>query len=431
MELALYFIALIFLMFFGVPIAYSLLISAVFYILFLSSLDPVILPQKLQVGLNSFPLLAVPFFLMLGNVMGHAGITVRLVALANALVGHIRGGLAHVTIVTCMFMGGVQGAATSEAAAVGSILIPAMIRTGYSPSFAAALTAGASILGPIIPPSLPMVIFGSLCNVSIGRLFLGGAVPGILLGIYLMLYSYIMARQGKIGQMEKLQQFSFLRLQKSLKGGSLPFLIPLVIVGGIVGGVFTPTESGAVATMIAIALGILVYRQFRWKQFIESSISTLYILGSVMIIVAGAAAFGYILNLEGAAKLLGAALFAISKDPLMIMVIINILLLILGCFLETLAIIILVGPILLPIAVAAGFDPVHIGVVMVLNLAIGMTTPPVGLCIFVACGIAGISVRGFMRDMFPLYIPLLLGLITIVLFPQTVMFLPNLLMPVR
>jgi len=431
MELALYFIALIFLMFFGVPIAYSLLISAVFYILFLSSLDPVILPQKLQVGLNSFPLLAVPFFLMLGNVMGHAGITVRLVALANALVGHIRGGLAHVTIVTCMFMGGVQGAATSEAAAVGSILIPAMIRTGYSPSFAAALTAGASILGPIIPPSLPMVIFGSLCNVSIGRLFLGGAVPGILLGIYLMLYSYIMARQGKIGQMEKLQQFSFLRLQKSLKGGSLPFLIPLVIVGGIVGGVFTPTESGAVATMIAIALGILVYRQFRWKQFIESSISTLYILGSVMIIVAGAAAFGYILNLEGAAKLLGAALFAISKDPLMIMVIINILLLILGCFLETLAIIILVGPILLPIAVAAGFDPVHIGVVMVLNLAIGMTTPPVGLCIFVACGIAGISVREFMRDMFPLYIPLLLGLITIVLFPQTVMFLPNLLMPVR
>jgi C4-dicarboxylate transporter DctM subunit len=431
MELALYFLALIFLMFFGVPIAYSLLISAVFYIFFLSSIDPIILPQKLQVGLNSFPLLAVPFFLMLGNVMGHAGITVRLVGLANALVGHIRGGLAHVTIVTCMFMGGVQGAATSEAAAVGSILIPAMTRTGYSPSFAAALTAAASILGPIIPPSLPMVIFGSLCNVSIGRLFLGGAVPGILLGFYLMLYSYIMARQGKIGQMEKLEQFSFLRLQKSLKGGSLPFLIPVVIVGGIVGGVFTPTESGAVATMIAIALGILVYRQFRWKQFIESSISTLYILGSVMIIVAGAAAFGYILNLEGAAKLLGAALFAISKDPLMIMVIINILLLILGCFLETLAIIILVGPILLPIAVAAGFDPVHIGVVMVLNLAIGMTTPPVGLCIFVSCGIAGISVREFMRDMFPLYVPLLLGLITIVLFPQTVMFLPNLLMPVR
>jgi len=431
MELALYFLTLIFLMFFGVPIAYSLLISAVFYIFFLSSIDPIILPQKLQVGLNSFPLLAVPFFLMLGNVMGHAGITVRLVGLANALVGHIRGGLAHVTIVTCMFMGGVQGAATSEAAAVGSILIPAMTRTGYSPSFAAALTAAASILGPIIPPSLPMVIFGSLCNVSIGRLFLGGAVPGILLGIYLMFYSYIMARQGKIGQMEKLEQFSFLRLQKSLKAGSLPFLIPVVIVGGIVGGVFTPTESGAVATMIAIALGILVYRQFRWKQFIESSISTLYILGSVMIIVAGAAAFGYILNLEGAAKLLGAALFSISKDPVMIMVIINILLLILGCFLETLAIIILVGPILLPIAVAAGFDPVHIGVVMVLNLAIGMTTPPVGLCIFVACGIAGISAREFMRDMFPLYIPLVLGLITIALFPQTVMFLPNLLMPLR
>jgi tripartite ATP-independent transporter DctM subunit len=410
MELMIYSLVLIVLILLGTPIGFSLLLSAAIYVIFFSPLEPIILPQKMQYGLNLFVLLAIPFFLMLGEVMGRSGITGRLVDLANALVGHIRGGMAHVNIVTSMLMAGIQGTATADTAAVGSMLIPAMKRDKYAPNFAAAVTAASSAIGPIIPPSLAMVIYGSMGNVSVGRLFLGGAIPGILLGIYLGIYK---------------------RLGRSLRSGFLPLLIPVIIVGGIVGGVFTPTESGAVATMVAIILGAFVYRRLGWRELLDSVRSTIYMMGSVLIIVAAAATFGWILSIEGAGDLLSESLSRISKNPLVIMFIINAILLILGCFIETVALLILLTPILLPIVVSVGYDPVHFGVIMVFNVTIGLTTPPLGLCIFIASGIAGISVKDFMREMFPLYIPLLLGLLTTVLFPKLVMFLPNLLMPMR
>jgi tripartite ATP-independent transporter DctM subunit len=431
MELLIYFLLLLALILIGVPIAFSLLASAAVYVIFFSTLDPIIIPQKMQYGLNLFVLLAIPFFLMLGEVMGRAGITGRLVDLANAIVGHIRGGMAHVNIVTSMLMAGIQGTAAADTAAVGSMLIPAMIEDNYSPNFAAAITAASSAIGPIIPPSLAMVIYGSLGNVSVGRLFLGGAIPGFILGIYLMIYSYLIAKKRNYGSSQGQEGFSTKRLGRSLKAGFLPLLIPIIIIGGIVGGVFTATESGAVATMVAIILGVFVYRRLGWKEMVDSVRSTIYLMGSVLIIIAGAATFGWILSIEGAGDLLSETLYRISNNPILIMLIINALLLILGCFIETVALLILLTPILLPIATRVGYDPVHFGVIMVFNLTIGLTTPPLGLCIFIASGIAGISVKDFMQEMFLLYIPLLLGLLTTIFFPKLVMFLPNLLMPVR
>lgn len=431
MELLIYFLLLLTLILVGMPIAFSLLISAAVYVICFSTLDPIIIPQKMQYGLNLFVLLAIPFFLMLGEVMGRAGITGRLVDLANAIVGHVRGGMAHVNIVTSMLMAGIQGTAAADTAAVGSMLIPAMKKDKYEPSFAAAITAASSAIGPIIPPSLAMVIYGSLGNVSVGRLFLGGAIPGFILGIYLMIYSYLVAKKRNYGSSHGQEGFSIKRLGRSLKAGFLPLLIPIIIIGGIVGGVFTATESGAVATMVAIILGVFVYRRLGWKELVDSVRSTIYMMGSVLIIIAAAATFGWILSIEGAGDLLSESLYRISKNPILIMLIINALLLILGCFIETVALLILLTPILLPVAVKVGYDPVHFGVIMVFNLTIGLTTPPLGLCIFIASGIAGISVKDFMREMFFLYVPLLLGLLTTVFLPKLVMFLPNLLMPVR
>ena len=431
MELLIYFLLLLALILIGVPIAFSLLISAAVYVICFSTLDPIIIPQKMQYGLNLFVLLAIPFFLMLGEVMGRAGITGRLVDLANAIVGHVRGGMAHVNIVTSMLMAGIQGTATADTAAVGSLLIPAMKRDKYAPNFAAAITAASSAIGPIIPPSLAMVIYGSLGNVSVGRLFLGGAIPGFILGIYLMIYSYLVAKKRNYGSSHGQEGFSIKRLGRSLKAGFLPLLIPIIIIGGIVGGVFTATESGAVATMVAIILGVFVYRRLGWKELADSVRSTIYMMGSVLIIIAAAATFGWILSIEGAGDLLSESLYRISKNPILIMLIMNALLLILGCFIETVALLILLTPILLPVAVKVGYDPVHFGVIMVFNLTIGLTTPPLGLCIFIASGIAGISVKDFMREMFFLYVPLILGLLTTVFLPKLVMFLPNLLMPVR
>lgn len=431
MELLIYFLLLLALILIGLPIAFSLLISAAVYVICFSTLDPIIIPQKMQYGLNLFVLLAIPFFLMLGEVMGRAGITGRLVDLANAIVGHVRGGMAHVNIVTSMLMAGIQGTAAADTAAVGSMLIPAMKKDKYEPNFAAAITAASSAIGPIIPPSLAMVIYGSLGNVSVGRLFLGGAIPGFILGIYLMIYSYLVAKKRNYGSSHGQEGFSIKRLGRSLKAGFLPLLIPIIIIGGIVGGVFTATESGAVATMVAIILGVFVYRRLGWKELVDSVRSTIYMMGSVLIIIAAAATFGWILSIEGAGDLLSESLYRISKNPILIMLIMNALLLILGCFIETVALLILLTPILLPVAVKVGYDPVHFGVIMVFNLTIGLTTPPLGLCIFIASGIAGISVKDFMREMFFLYVPLILGLLTTVFLPKLVMFLPNLLMPVR
>lgn len=430
MDMLIYCLVLLFLIIMGANIAFSLALSSLFYVVFFSTLDPIIIPQKMISSLDSFILLAVPCFVFLGEVMRLSKITDRLVSLANALVGHIRGGLAQVNIVTSMLMSGIQGAATADAAAVGSILIPAMKKDGYSASFSAALTSASSAIGPIIPPSLSAVVYGWMGEVSIGRLFLGGAIPGIMLGLYLMAYAYyISRREGYGGRLAT--RFSVTRLQNGLKSGFLPLLIPLIIVGGIVGGVFTPTESAAIAVLVAVILGGFVYRELGWKELGECFLNTIRLMGSILLILACASTFGWILTIQGGSQILAHALLHISKNPLVVMLILNAILLIIGCFIDPMPILIMLTPIILPVAVAVGYDPVHFGIIMILNLTIGLSTPPLGLTMFVSCAIAEISVEEFMRPMLPLYIPLLLGLLTVILFPQIVMFLPNLLMPLR
>jgi tripartite ATP-independent transporter DctM subunit len=430
MELGIYCLMLILLIFLGVPIGFSLVVSGIIYVTLLSPLDPIVIPQKMIAGLNSFPLLAVPFFLILGEVMGRTGITERLVKLADAMVGHIRGGLGHVNILGSLLMGGIQGAATADTAAIGSMLIPAMKKDGYTAGYAAAITAASSAAGPIIPPSLAMVIYGTMGNVSIGRLFLAGAAPGLIVGLFLIIYNYLISKKLNFGR-EQHKKFSLVKLGTNLKSGFLPLLIPIIVVGGIVGGIFTPTESGAMATIFALVIGVVFYRQFGWRDFLECSLNTLFVLGSILVVVAGAATFSWILNAEGAGAAFGTYLQSISSNPLVIMLIINFILLLFGCFIETIALILLFTPIFLPIVTSLGFDPVHFGVIMVLNLTIGMTTPPLGLCIFVACSIGQISLGEFMKDMLPLYIPMIAALLAVIWFPEVVMYLPDLLMPIK
>lgn len=430
MGLAIYCLILILLIFIGIPIGFSLIVSGIIYVTLLSPLDPIVIPQKMIAGLNSFPLLAIPFFLILGEVMSKAGITERLVNLADAMVGHIRGGLGHVNILASLLMGGIQGAATADAAAIGSMLIPAMKKDGYSAGYAAAITAASSAAGPIIPPSLAMVIYGTMGNVSIGRLFLAGAIPGLILGLFLIIHNHFISKKMNFGR-EQHKKFSLVKLGTNLKSGFLPLLIPIIVVGGIVGGIFTPTESGAMATIFAIMIGVLFYRKLGWRDFLECSLNTLYVMGSILIVIAGAATFSWILNAEGAGVAFSSYLLSISENPIVIMMIINLILLVFGCFIETIALILLFTPIFLPIAINLGFDPVHFGVIMVLNLTIGMTTPPLGLCIFISCSIANVTLGEFMKDMLPLYIPMIASLIAIICFPEVVMYLPNLLMPIN
>ena len=412
-----------------IPISFSLVLSSAVYLAFLTDLDFIILPQQMIAGVNSFPFIACPLFVLLGEFMHYSGATLRLVNMSRVFVGHIRGSLAHISILTSMLMAGIQGAAISDAAAVGSILIPAMKKDGYPANFAAALIAAASVLGPIIPPSISFVIYGSLGNVSIGRLFLGGFFPGVLVGIFLMIYSYIIARGEKYRG--TLTPFELKSVFPGLRQGMVPMVIPIIVVGGIIGGLFTPTESSAIAALVALFLGVVIYRKIGRKEFLNCLLNTVYMLGSLVFLLGASATFGWIITIEGGAQLLADGLRAITDSPLVMMLMINALLFFLGLFVEAVPLIIMLTPILLPITTKMGYDPVHFGVIMTLNATIGLTSPPVGACIFVTCKLADVSIDSFTRAIIPLYIPLLLGLLVTILFPELVMFLPNLLMPIH
>jgi len=380
----------------GVPVAIAMLAAALVY-LWINPIDLIVIPQKLQAGADSFPLLAVPFFLYAGELMSRSGITRRLVDLALALVGHFRGALAQVNVVTNMLMAGVSGAATADAAATGSVLIPEMVRRGYSPGFSAAITGAAATIGPIIPPSITMVIYGSMANVSVGRLFVGGIIPGILMGLYLMVAAYLVAlHRGYAPE----AGFSWTNLGRVAFDAALPLLVPLVIVGGIVFGIFTPTEAGAIAVAIVLVLGIIVYRSLTFVELWAGTKQTLAVLGPVMFAVAAANVLGWMLAVEDAAGPLRGALLGISSNPIVILIVINAVLLVLGCFVEVLALLILMTPVLVPVILQLGIDPVHFGVVMVLTLTIGLVTPPVGLVAFVTSKIAGVTMLEFANPIY-------------------------------
>jgi C4-dicarboxylate transporter DctM subunit len=410
----------------NVPIAVGLGIAAALALLTIPGVGIEVLVQRMFFGLDSFLILSVPLFLLLGEVMQSAKITDRLVEFAQALVGRVRGGLGHVSIITNMLMAGISGSGTADAAATGVVLMPAMTKAGYRPSFAAALVGAAATIGPIIPPSIIMIIFASIAGVSIARIFIAGLVPGILMGLCLMAMTAVIAARRGISRGEPT---SGAKIVQTTRRASLVLVLPLIVVGGIVGGVFTATESAAVGCLYALALGLLVYRSLSVRELPEIFRNTALSTGRVMFILATASVFSWILARGGVPDQFAALpFFADASKPWLILLTLNILLLVLGTVMEAIAILLITVPMILPIATAAAIDPIHLGVVMSFNLTIGLITPPMGSIMFVLCGIGHVSVPQFAREAWPFIAVLVAFLLVITHVPEIVLFLPDLLL---
>jgi C4-dicarboxylate transporter DctM subunit len=421
MLLALLMLGLVFL---GMPISFALGVASVAF-LWYQGVPLVALPQRMAVSVDSFPLLAVPFFVLTGSLMNIGGVTRRIFALANSLVGHVTGGLAHVTVVANMFFAGISGAAVADAAALGPVMIEAMHRQGFPRAFAAAVTASASTIGPIIPPSIIMVIYAITAGgVSIGALFIGGFIPGVLMGLALMTLVYVTTRRQNYPRNDA---FHLSLVFGTLKEALLPILTPVIILGGILGGIFTATESGAVAAVYALILGTLVYREIRLRDLPRILAETMITTAMVIFIVSTAAAFGWIMSYLRVPQLVAEALGSVSRSWWVIFMLLNLLYLFLGCIMEAAAIVIMTIPIIMPIITQVGIDPVHFGVVLAVNMSIGTLTPPVGIVMFVICQIADLTVEAYTRATLPFILVLIAVLFVVTTFPQIVLFLPRLL----
>lgn len=407
----------------GLPIFIALAGSSLVYTHFSTMIPDFVVLHRIAGGVDSFPLIAVPFFILAGNLMNTAGITNRIYDFATAAVGWLHGGLGHVNVVGSVIFAGMSGTAVADAGGLGTIEIKAMRDHGYHDEFAVGITAASSTIGPIIPPSLPMVIFGVMANVSIGQLFAAGFLPGLLMAACMMLYVAWYARRHKIGRD---QVFRWAVLGRTFIGAIPALLTPAIIIGGMSSGAFTPTEAAIAACAWALLLGTLLYKSLNWKQFYRISMETIETTATVLIIVGAASLFGWVLTTTRVTETVSAALLSITTDPLLLLLIINVLLLIVGCFMETIAAISILVPVLMPAVLKVGIDPVQFGVIMVLNLMIGLLTPPVGMVLFVLSRVARLSFDRTVMAVLPFLIPLLMVLVLISVFPQITLYLPTL-----
>lgn len=409
----------------GFPIAGALgLIAAVIMIATSGTDLLLIFIQRTYAATTSFPLLAIPFFILAGNLMNVGGTTERIFEVAKLLVGRVRGGLAYVNVIGSMIFAGMSGSAVADAAGLGVIEIRAMIKEGYTAKFSATISAVSATIGPIIPPSIPFVIYGSLANVSVGALFLAGIIPGLLMGIGLMIAIGLQAKKLNLPVSEGVK-FGSEALNTFLKAIPALALPPFILIA-IFSGVATPTEAAVLATAYAFLLGQFVYRELTWKALIDTVWESGKQTAQVLFIIAMSAPFGWVLIQQQVPNQILKALMTLSADPIMILLIINLILLFLGMFLETIAIMIITYPILAPVIAAIGIDPIHFGVIMVVNMMIGLVTPPVGLCLFVVSGIAKVPIADIVGELAPylLAMVLVLGLVTYV--PSFSMWLPQL-----
>jgi tripartite ATP-independent transporter DctM subunit len=383
----------------------------------------VIFIQRIYAGTTSFPLLAIPFFILSGNLMNTGGMTVRIFEVAHLIVGRIRGGLGHVNILASMLFAGMSGSAVADAAGLGVVEIKAMKQAGYSGRFAATLTAVSSTIGPIIPPSIPFVIYGSLANVSVGALFLAGIVPGVLMGLALMIIVAVVAKRRNLPRGDARPP---LPVAWSIVSAALPALaMPPLILGGIFSGVVTPTEAAVVAAGYAFLLGRFWYRELPLAKIPDILWDTGRQTAQVMFIIAAAAPFGWVLIQQQIPNALLSILFSISSEPWVILLVVNIVLLVLGMFIEGVAILIFAFPILLPIMMKIGVDPVHFGVILVLNVMIGLVTPPVGLCLYVVSSVSKVPITEIAAEMWPYLLALLAVLALITYVPEFSLWLPR------
>ena len=418
-------LSFVLLMLIGTPIAFSLGISGVIGFLVY---DPELLrliPQRMYAGVDSFPLMAVPFFVLAGELMGTSGILARLFRFAETLVGHIRGGLAHVNIVASIIFAGISGSAIADASALGSTLIPAMEKAGYSRRFASAVTAASSVIGPIIPPSIPMVIYAFVVGqVSIGGLFLAGVVPGLVMGLGMMVIVYVIAR--KRGYEAKRRRASLRETAEAFAAAIWALLMPVIILGGILGGVFTATEAAAVAVAYAIFVGVVITRELRWRHVVHALSRCVNVSAVVFLLVAMSSIVSWLLTASLLPATLASTLRAISSDPAVFLFFAIVSLVLIGCVLDNIAAMIMIAPILTPTAEQYGIDPLHFGMIFVLSSVLGMLTPPVGAVLFTVCGVAKVPMEGVVKESLPLLGWLLAVLLAMTYMPPLALALPNL-----
>ncbi len=407
------------------PIAYSLGISSVLTVMYLGM--PIeMVAQNTVKGINAFSLMAVPFFIISGDLMSQGGIANRLVGLANALVGWMRGGLAVVNIVASMFFGGISGSSAADTASLGPILIPMMNKQGYDNEFSTGITCASSVQGMLIPPSHNMVIYAMVAgSVSVGALFLAGLVPGILLGLFLLVYSLYVSKKRNY---PKGDAFSIRNVLVALKESIFGLITVLIVVVGVIGGFFTATEAAGLSVVWAFIVTFFIYREIPLKQFWSILGNSLRTVSMVMIIIGTSAAFGWLLAFLKVPEMVAGGILNVTTNPVLVLLIVNVILLIFGMFMDMAAIITITTPILLPIAMSVGMDPVHYGAMMVLNLGIGVLTPPVGTTLFIGSAISGLKIEKLAKSMIPMYIVMVATLMVITFVPDLVMTLPRLLM---
>ena len=407
----------------GLPVAFAIALGCLAYLI-PSGIPLIIIPQRMFGGIDSFVLLAVPGFILAGNLMNGGGITKRIVGFSNALVGWIRGGLGLANVAASMIFAGISGTAIADTASIGAVLIPAMKEEGYEADFACAVTASSSTVGPIIPPSLPMIVAGTMTGLSVSRLFVAGAVPGVLLGVSMMLVSYaISVKRGH----PKGERAGLGTIVKSGVGAFWAILMPLIILFGIVGGVFTPTEASVVAVLYALFVGTVVYRMLTIRSIIGILKETAVMTASIMVLVGFANLFAWILTSERIPQMIADAILGITTNRFLVLMLVNLLLLFVGTFMETIAALLIMFPVLLRLVTTVGVDPIHFAIICVLNLIIGLTTPPVGVCLFVAASIGKVSLGRLAMAVLPFLAVSLAVLMLVTYVPEITLFLPNLL----
>lgn len=416
-----YIIAVFFItMLMGMPIAFAIGLTPFIYWIIGGGIPSIIFPQRMFSGSSIFVLMAIPFFVLAGNLMNYGGITKRIIAFAQALVGNIRGGLGIVNVVASMLFAGVSGSANADVAAIGIVLIPEMVKEGYDREFSAAITITSATIGPIIPPSISFVIYGSLANVSVGALFLGGLIPGVLVGLGLILLTLIYS---KLKNYPRTGTFSFQQIKSTFKDAVLAIIMPLIIIGGILSGVFTPTEAATVATVYAFFVGYFVFKGFKLKDLFKIVLESVVISASILIIVAFTSVVGWIIAEVRIPQLLVEWLLSVTNNKYVILLLINLGLLMIGTVIGPTTGLILFTPILIPIAHLVGINPIHLGVIMVLNLTIGLTTPPVGTCLYIGSTISKVPVPRLFVAMIPFLLSNILVLFLVTYIPQLVLFL--------
>ncbi len=424
MELLVFLISLFVLLCTGIPIAIVLMLCAIILLYWISMYDPMILAQQMVTGTDNYILTAIPFFILAGEIMHHGGISKRLIDFAEMIVGRFRGGLGYVTIVASILFAGLSGVAIADVSALGSVLIPLMVQAGYSSDRATGIVCASSLCAPIIPPSLPLIILGVTVELSIGKLFMAGVFPGLFLGFVLMATWFVVAKKDGYTHKKKIARDQILPTTLA----AIPaMMMPVIIIVGIRMGIFTPTEGGAVAAVYAFIVARFVHKELRWKMLPEVLFNSVRSASAVMFIVATAYAIGWLITIAQVPQQITSLFHGLTAYPMLLMIALNILLLLIAMVMDLTPIILIFAPVIFPLIRAAGIDPYYFAIVMVLNLCIGLLTPPVGTVLYVGCSVSGLKLGQVVRGVLPFLLVEIGVLILFILFPQLIIYPMNLL----